>query len=143
MVPGFPITIPIEVRWRDVDAFGHVNNAVFFTYLEMGRTAYYEAALKAFDIDQIDFMVVSAKCDYLSEVKKGDKIELGIRIPAIGNTSFDFEYELHSATDGKLLARGFTTQVLYDYKARAKKPISQEWLEKVTKFEGREPVRRG
>lgn len=142
MIEGYAITCPVDVRWRDVDALGHVNNAVYFTYLEMGRTRYLDHVFGSRRLEEIQIMVVSAHCDYLSQVTHGDHLEVGIRIPRAGNTSFDFEYEIRSLRDGRLVARGLTTQVLYDHREGKKLAVTDAWLDRVEAAQGIRPVRK-
>lgn len=136
-VEGFNLVFPIEVRWRDVDSMRHVNNAVYFTYYEMARTEYWERVFGAYDVDQIDFMVAAAHCNYKMEVSRGIPLACCVRISRLGNTSFDFEYMIVRADDGRTVSSGYTTQVLYDHPNKVKKPLTPEWVAKVEAFEGR------
>jgi acyl-CoA thioester hydrolase len=141
MIEGYPISARIEVRWRDIDALGHVNNAVYFTYLEIGRSRYWDQVFQARTIRDIHFIVASIQCDFLSQVSYGEPLEVGIRIPSVGRTSFDFEYEIRAVEDGRPVARARSAQVLYDYSRNEKTPLTEEWLEKVTAAQGKAPVR--
>lgn len=143
MIEGFAISVSIEVRWRDIDALGHVNNAVYFTYLEIARTAYLERVFRLSGLEAVPILLASARCDYLSPVTQGETVEAGIRVASAGNTSFDFEYELVSQRDGRVVARGYTTQVLYDHRLGQKMAVSEAWLDQVETAEGRRPPRRG
>lgn len=136
---GYPVTARIEVRWRDVDALGHVNNAVYFTYLEIARTRYYEEVFQASTIRDINFILASIQCDFLSPTRHGEIVEVGIRVPSAGRTSFDFEYEARTAEDGRPVARARSTQVLYDYEADRKIPVDQAWLDRVAAAQGSPP----
>lgn len=138
---GYPVTARIEVRWRDVDAMGHVNNAVYFTYFEIARARYWEAAFQARTIQDINFILASIQCDYLRPTLYGGTVEVGIRVPTVGTTSFDFEYEARD-DGGRPVARARSTQVLYDYAADRKNPITDAWLDRVAALEGRRPQRR-
>ncbi|MEW6486730.1 MAG: thioesterase family protein [Thermodesulfobacteriota bacterium] len=138
---GYPVTARIEVRWRDVDAMGHVNNAVYFTYLEIARARYWEAAFQARTIQDINFIVASIQCDFLAPTRYGAEVEVGIRIPSVGRTSFEFAYEAR-AEGGRPVARARSTQVLYDYAADRKIPLTDAWIDRVASLEGRQPQRR-
>ncbi|MFU8858558.1 MAG: acyl-CoA thioesterase [Deferrisomatales bacterium] len=136
---GYPVTARIEVRWRDVDALGHVNNAVYFTYFEIARTRYYEEVFRASTIDDMNFLLASIQCDFLSPTRHGETVEVGIRIPLAGRTSFDFEYAARALGDGRLVARARSTQVLYDHRADRKLPIGAAWLDQVAAAQGSYP----
>ncbi len=138
---GYPVTARIDVRWRDVDALGHVNNAVYFTYFEIARTRYWEEAFQARTLEDINFIVASIRCDFLAPTRYGGAVEVGIRVPSVGRTSFDFEYEAR-AEGGRPVARARSTQVLYDYAADRKTPLTDAWLDRVAALQGRRPERR-
>jgi acyl-CoA thioester hydrolase len=143
MLEGFPVTAAVEVRWRDLDPMGHVNNAVYLTYFEMARTRYFADVLGARGVEDINFILASVRCDFLSPALFGETLEVGIRVPGVGRTSFEFEYEVRSAKDGRTVARGRSTQVLFDYAKGEKISIEDEWLDKVAAAQGQRPERRG
>lgn len=118
---GFAFSVPVPVRFRDIDAMGHVNNAVFVTYLELGRQAFFEALVGMRRLEDIDFIVARVEVDYLSPVQLESRVELGIRVAAVGNSSFTLEYLV--TADGEPAARARSVQVFYDYAAGAKKPV--------------------
>ncbi|GAB4273856.1 MAG: thioesterase family protein [Deferrisomatales bacterium] len=139
MTERFPVVARIDVRWRDVDALGHVNNAVWFTYFEIARTRYYEQVLGARGIDDIDFLVASIRCDFRSPVVYGEAVEVGISIPWVGRTSYGFAYEARVAGDGRLAAQAESVQVLFDHARGVKLPVSPEWKERVARAQGAPP----
>lgn len=139
---GYTISTWIDVRWRDVDSLCHVNNAVYFTYMEVARTAYLDQVFGPRGARDIPILLASARCDFKAQVTHGERVEVGIRVASVGNTSFDFEYEMRSSLGGGVVARGVTTQVLYDQQAQCKVPVTEEWLDRVEAVEGRRPARR-
>lgn len=141
MLEGYPVTASIEVRWRDVDALGHVNNAVYFTYFEVARGRYWEQVFGAPSLEDINFLVASIACDFLSPIHHGDAVEVGIRIPRAGRTSFEFEYEARVGPDGRTAARARSVQVLYDHRRGEKLPVTEDWIARVTAAQGKPPGR--
>ena len=139
---GYAISACIDVRWRDVDALGHVNNAVYFTYMEVARSTYLDKLLGPHQAQDIPILLASARCDFRAQVTHGEQVEVGIRVGSVGNTSFDFEYEMRSCRDGRLVAQGGSAQVLYDQGAGQKLPVTEEWLDRIEACEGRRPPRR-
>ena len=113
---GNPFTIRFAVRFRDVDVLGHVNNAVYFTYMEQARTEYWMRLFQVEDLNDISFIVVHAECDFKRPARMGDQIEVKIRTSSIGNSSFVWDYEILNAANSEMFARGKTIQVYYDYK---------------------------
>ncbi len=137
----YPVTARIEVRWRDIDALGHVNNAVYFTYLEVARGRYFDQVFRRNEFPGITCLLVAVSCDYLCPIHQGDVVEVGIRIPAVGETSFDFEYETRTVKETRVVARARSTQVLYDRIAGWKIPITQDRLAAITDVQGKQPPR--
>jgi acyl-CoA thioester hydrolase len=119
-------TIRFPVRFRDVDAIGHVNNAVYFTYMEQARTEYWMQLFGLESLGQISFIVAHAECDFEQPAHFGHELEVTIRTSAIGNTSFVWEYEIRNAETSELFARGKTIQVYYDYSQRKKLPVPSD-----------------
>lgn len=108
----------IDVRFRDCDPMGHVNNAVYLTYLEQARFAHWRALwgyrAEERPSGEPGVILARAEVDYRQPVRYGERLEVRVRVAAIGRTSFTYEYELHNAA-GSLVAAARTVQVMYDY----------------------------
>ena len=115
--------IRFTVRFRDIDALGHVNNAVYFTYMEQARTEYWIQLMNLKALDEFAFIVAHAECDFKVAAKFGDELEVSIRTSSVGNTSFVWDYEIRNARTEQLVATGKTIQVYYDYKAQKPVPV--------------------
>ncbi len=125
-------TIEIPVRFRDVDAMGHVNNAVYFTYFEEGRKALLLEVLGIVDPADYSFILASIRCDFRKAVRMGDHIALDIWVGEIGRRSFTFKYSLRDVKDpGIQYASGESVQVSFDYKANKSCPIPEELAKKI------------
>ena len=118
--------MPIAVRFRDIDGMGHVNNAVYFTYVEGARTEYLMQVMGAKRMDEVDWIVATASLEFKRPVAYGDPIEVRVRPTKVGTTSFTLFYEIRDARDDGLVAQGETVIVMYDYTKRVKKPIEAE-----------------
>lgn len=118
-----PFTVLIPVRFRDIDAMGHVNNAVFVTYMEQARQAFFERHFGVRRLADIDFIVARVEVGYLRPVRLESAVEMGLGISAVGTSSFTVDYLL--AADGEAAARARSVQVFYDYAAGAKKPVPE------------------
>lgn len=115
---------PIDVRFRDLDAMGHVNNAVFFTYFEEGRLAFFTSASPNEKFPGFDFILAHISCDYLKPVTIDDRLTLGMRVGKIGSKSFSFDYTIRDSHDaGIIYATGKSVQVCYDYKKGETVPV--------------------
>ena len=109
---------PVDVRWRDVDALGHVNHAVFLTYLEEGRDAFYVEALGR----DPDYVVARAEIDWRAEVRYTDRqLRVRIEVERVGRTSLTTRETVHLPA-GVTAAEARVVTVLWD--ASARKPMA-------------------
>lgn len=118
-------TLNIDVRFRDLDALGHVNNAVYFTYFEEGRKSLFQKLFGNTDPYEFRFILAHVCCDYLIPAKLNDRLTLHVTIGDIGNKSFKLSYELSDRIDeSKIFAKGESVQVCFDYKNNRSIPVS-------------------
>ena len=115
----------IEVRFRDCDAMGHVNNAVYFTYFEQARAVMAETLGLRRELAQAGLGVIlaHAACDYKAQVVFGDQVDVGMRVAALGRTSFTSEFEVRRVRDEAVVALGRAVQAVFDYEAGRTAPI--------------------
>ncbi len=113
---SFPYQYHLEVIFRDLDAMGHVNNAVYFTYLETARLRYLKELLALEDLLHIPVIMANANCTYKSPAVYGEHLVIGVGISRIGAKSFDMSYRVETDR-GRVVALAHTVQVMYDYSA--------------------------
>lgn len=89
---GYPYVIQVPVRWRDIDAFHHVNNAVIASYLEIARAQMWRERFKGADAMDIPFVIAKLEIDYKRPIKLYDEVLVGLRAAEISGSSFAFEY---------------------------------------------------
>jgi acyl-CoA thioester hydrolase len=131
----FAFSTTVDVRWRDLDALAHVNNAVYFTYLEHARVEYLRGlGLVPDDPNGIGIIMAEASCRYTSPLRLAERVTVHIRVSGIRNSSFTFEY-LVSGGDGRLAATAHTVQVCYDYQALGPVRMPQEWRDTIIAYE--------
>lgn len=121
-----PFAISVRVRFRDVDVIGHVNNAVYFTYMEQARTEYWMQLFHLKDLSQLAFIVAHAECDFKIPARFRDELEISIRTTSVRNSSFVWEYEIRNSANGEVMATGKTIQVYYDYSQQKSIPVPQD-----------------
>lgn len=118
--------IDITVRFADLDAMGHVNNAIFLTFLEEARIAYFRAVLKK-DQDYLKFEAIIARIeiDYKNQICLEDKVVVYTRCPKIGVKSADIEnlIVVNKETENKIAAFALSKLVTFDYKRSVSIPI--------------------
>jgi len=112
-----------RVRFSDIDGMGHVNNAVFMSYMETARTEYYMEVTGVRTLEEMEFILARIECDFHSPLFLGETVVVEVWPTRIGTTSFDVAYRLAVKETGRLIAEGKSVQVCYDYHARTKKPI--------------------
>jgi acyl-CoA thioester hydrolase len=149
-LPDFPCVVPVEVRFRDLDAFGHVNSAVFLTYFEQARLAFWLAlqpglaAGEAVEPSRIGFVVARAECDYASPARLGERLLVGCRAEDFGSSSFAFAYRIVAAggsvdAEVRLVASGRTVQVTWDPASGRKIPLPEELRKRIEAFQAPAP----
>ena len=129
-------------RFRDTDAMGHINNAVYITYLEVARQVYWVRLTEGSDYRRVPFILAHVTCDFRSEALVNEVLELGIRCDWIGGKSFAFGYEIWEKTTGRTVVEAATVQVCYDYDAKRTLAVPADLRAAIERFEGRELTRR-
>ncbi len=118
--------VPYQVVFRDIDAFGHVHNAVYFTYFEIARTLLWQELTGATSPRDVGFIVARAECDFRHQIGM-EPIEICVRIGEMRTTSLDFIYEIRKTRGQQLAADGKVVVVMFDWEKGAKVPISEEF----------------
>jgi acyl-CoA thioester hydrolase len=133
----FKFYLPIQIRYNDIDAQGHVNNAKYVTYIEYARFRYImEVGLWAGEsFLDLGLIVADIHISYLSPIKLGQKIRVGVKVSAIGNKSLTFVYQIEDEVSGEGLATAESVMVAFDYRTKTSTPVSNEWRELISKYE--------
>lgn len=124
----FPVWARVEVRWGDMDEMGHVNNAVYFTYLESARIKLFAALGLAAPMtaERKGMSLAHAGCNFRAEVKYPEVLEIGTVVTKIGNASFHLAHVfLREGTD-TLVADGNSVVVWTDYAQGKSASIPEE-----------------
>jgi acyl-CoA thioester hydrolase len=129
---------PLQVRFRDIDAFGHVNNAVFFSYVEMARIRYLLDVLEVeADFSTLPLILARVELDFRSPVFFGDELEVGTRVDRIGRTSFSMSHRVTAGPDRRLVADVSTVLVTYAYDSASPIRVPDEWRARMGAYERR------
>ena len=139
LLAGFPVMITVPVQWGDLDAFGHVNNTVYFRWMESARIAYGQriGLLDLLAAEQIGPILASTACDYRRPVNFPDTIRVGIRCTRIGRTSLAHEHPIISQEQQAIVAEGTSTTVVFDYAANRPHPVPEQIRQAIEVLEGR------
>ncbi|MBI2968031.1 MAG: acyl-CoA thioesterase [Bacteroidetes bacterium] len=134
---NFRHQIKIQIRFGDIDLIGHVNHAVFLTYMELARIHYFNDVVgKEIDWSETGIIIARAEVDFKSPVFLTDE-ELFVytRCSRFGNKSFDLSYRIEKVQTGEEAASGMTAVVAYNYKSKKTIHIPDEWKKKMEEFE--------
>jgi acyl-CoA thioester hydrolase len=134
---GFHFVHAQEVTFRDLDVFGHVNNAVYLTYIENARIGYMREVLGVESPEDLLVIVAKVNIDFRSRASLGEMLEIGARVPRIGTKSFDLDHEVRGP-DARLVAVASTTLVTFDYRADTTMPVPDLWRERIQSFEAKD-----
>jgi acyl-CoA thioester hydrolase len=113
------------VRFRDLDSMGHMNNAVYATFLEQARLAF----LSQYGAHVQNMILARLEIDFRSPVEFGETIEIAVTPTRVGTKSFDLEYVLRA--DERVVAEAKTVLVAYDYAEARSVEIPDEWKERL------------
>jgi acyl-CoA thioester hydrolase len=132
----FRVSCPVEVRFRDCDPMGHVNNAVYLTYLELARFAYWKAAGVGRLEGDLSYIMARVEIDFRAPATTGEILAVGVAVTGFGRSSFTMAYEITNAA-GTVVATASSVQVAYDYAAGAPVAVPGKLRERVAAFEQR------
>ena len=128
----------VQVRFRDIDAFGHVNNAVFFSYVELARIRYLLDVLKPeAGFDTLPLILARVELDFRSPIQFGEEVVVDTRVERIGRSSFDMSHRMTAGADGRLAGDVQTVLVTYDYAEARPMPVPDAWRRLMAGHEGR------
>lgn len=138
---AFTVVQQLHPRFRDTDAMGHINNAVYISYLEVARQAYWQALSGSSNYRDVPFILARVECDFRSEALQSEVLELHIRCSWVGTKSFAFEYEVREHATQRLAVAARTVQVCYDYAAKQSMVVPATLRAALERFEGRTLLR--
>lgn len=127
--------VPYQVTWRDLDAMGHVNNAVYFSFFEWARTKYWMDLVQSSSPHDLTFIVARAECDFRLQLSMMEQIEIAVRIEVMRNSSFDFLYEVRKSGTPEIAATGKVVVVHFSWEENRKVVISAELRKRIEQFQ--------
>ncbi len=128
----------VQVRFRDIDAFGHVNNSVVSSYVEQARVTYLRDVLGLNPIgpeDRMPLILAMIQIDYRSPIFLEDRVDVGSRVDWLGSTSIGMSHELRGE-GGRTLAHSTSVLVTYDYAQARPMPVPEDWRTTLRGHEG-------
>ena len=118
-------TVDIATRWSDFDIYGHVNNVIYFRYLESARVKFQQSiGFNAFG-KQFQNIVAKAECSYLKTIPMVEKVSVSLELSRFGRTSYDIKYKIHNGSD-IVYATAKTVMVCFDSSLGKAVPVPEE-----------------
>lgn len=136
---------PITVRYADLDPQGHVNNAVYLSYLEQARAGYL-CELDLWDgksFLDIGIILAETRITYRAPILLGQRVRVGVRVTRLGNKSLDMHYIIEDEDSGRTLAQASTILVTYDYRRNLTITVPDSWRKVIQSFEELENLGQG
>lgn len=135
---AFHHILPIQLRFNDVDQFGHVNNTVYFSFYDLGKTDYFQTVCPHVDWGRDGVVVVHIETDFLAQIRATEPIAVETAVTAIGTKSFDLLQRAVNTRTGEVKCICRSVMVAFDLLQRESKPLDEEWIEAICRFEGRD-----
>lgn len=116
---------PVQTRWEDNDIYGHINNAVYYSYFDSAVNTYLieQEALNPIDGEQVG-LVVSSACDYFAELAYPQRLDVGLRVGHLGRSSVRYELAIFAENETHAAAQGHFTHVFVDRVTRSPQEFS-------------------
>jgi acyl-CoA thioester hydrolase len=135
---GFSAVLTIPVQWGEMDAYGHVNNTVFFRFFESARIAYLDRCgfLESYEMDGVGAILHSTECRFRLPLIHPDTVQVGARATAVSDDRFTMAYRIVSLSADAVAADGSGVVVAYDYQSNRKTSLPETVRERVGVLDG-------
>lgn len=131
-------TLPIQLRFNDLDVYGHVNNTVYFTYYDLGKTEYFSTAYPGINFRKHGVVVVHIEANFLSQIRVNENIAVETAVTEIGNKSMTLMQQVIDQNSGEVKCICKSILVAFDLQNSSSMEIPEEWKEAISAYEGRD-----
>ena len=129
-------TTPIQLRFNDFDALGHVNNSVYFSFYDLGKTTYFNEVIPDIsDSKEVGVVIANIQVSFLVSVYPGENVAVETAVVEIGNKSFKLLQRLIDLETKEVKCVCQTVMVCFDAKTKNSRTISEEWRTAMADFE--------
>ncbi len=135
--PKFKHVMPAQIRFSDVDQFGHVNNSVYFSLYDLAKTNYMKEALNIADFNKDAVVVANINANFYAPVFFSDNLLIETTTVHLGNKSFTLLQRAISANDGAVKCECRTVMVMYDMMTKEPQAIPEEYKQTLCQYEGK------
>lgn len=134
----FNHTLPIQLRFNDVDKFGHVNNTVYFSFYDLGKTEYFASVCPHVDWEKDGIVVVHIEADFLSQIYGSDHIAVQTAVTEIGTKSFRLAQRVIDTLTNETKCVCTSVMVAFDLTKHESKSLEQDWIDAICRYEGKD-----
>jgi acyl-CoA thioester hydrolase len=128
--------LPVQIRFNDVDKFGHVNNTVYFQYYDTAKTDYVAQVCPDVDWEKEAIMVVHIESDFLSQISAADKVAVRTAVSRIGHKSFTLIQEVFDTDTQEIKCTCKSVMVAYNLEKKESMLLPEKWVEAIRRYEG-------
>ncbi|MFN3528821.1 MAG: acyl-CoA thioesterase [Bacteroidia bacterium] len=133
----FLFSSPIHIRWADIDALQHVNNAVYLNYFEQARIDYFREVV-GWKWEEVGMILASNTVNYHKPLFPRDKAVVRMRTSRLGTKSFEMEYivcRMLASGKTEIITTASAVLVVYDYKNDRTIPMPEDYRQAIVAFE--------
>lgn len=131
-------TLPVQIRFNDIDKFGHVNNAVYLNFYDLGKTNYFGSVCPNVNWERDAILVVRLEVIFLSQIHDIDNIAVQTAVTGIGTKSFDLTQRVIDTETKDVKCVCTSTMVTYDLIEQKSKPLTEEWIKAICDYEDKD-----
>ena len=132
---GFRHMIPLQIRFNDVDKFGHVNNTIYFQFYDTAKTDYFASVCKGVDWERVAIVVVKIEAEFVAQIKANSHIAARTRVVKVGHTSFHLQQDVIDTDTQEVKSRCLSVMVLYDLEHQQTMLFPDDWRRAISDYD--------
>ncbi len=134
--------LPVQLRFNDIDALGHLNNSIYLQFMDLGKSAYFSAVMPdRIDWKRVNIVVVNINCDFFAPTYFHEPIEVFTTVTSISERSMRIEQRVINSVTGEVKCVGHTIMAGFDPLTAQGAPLDPSWVNAISAFEEREYAR--
>lgn len=135
--PTYHHRLPVQIRFNDVDRYGHVNNNAYFAYYDLGKEEYLSHVLcKDYRAGSVVPVIANINADFISPIFYGDEIVIETRVSHIGNRSFTLDQRAVNVKTGQTVCHCTTVMVCFSLETQTAADMPEAYRKAINDFEG-------
>jgi len=131
--------VPLQIRFNDIDVFGHLNNSIYIQFMDLGKSEYFRGMLPDghFDPMAVGLVVANINCDFYSPTRMEEPLEVLTAVASISNKSLVLEQRVVNPASGDVKCRALSVMVSFDPRTGKTEAVSDDWRRRIADFEQR------